>query len=158
MVTPSKPPPPYEQLLPLPTPCFKIFLERSLNDPHPPPPHFKHPSLLPSPHPPTLPPPPKNFDHAPLVQFICPLMMPDFSFHSHSKDKVPAFLLLKHKPIISFVCKIDCHRLFKRLKSILAIPSIHRHIYIVQFPLAILAFLVLRCQPVNLSCLSNLIE
>ena len=24
-----------------------MFLERSLNDPHPPPPHFKHPSLLP---------------------------------------------------------------------------------------------------------------
>ena len=33
VVTPSKPPPPYEQLLPLPTPCFKMFLERSLNDP-----------------------------------------------------------------------------------------------------------------------------
>ena len=48
VVTPSKPPPPYEQLLPLPTPCFKMFLERSLNDP--PPPHFKHLSLLP-PHP-----------------------------------------------------------------------------------------------------------
>ena len=45
VVTPSKPPPPYEQLLPLPTPCFKMFLERSLNDP--PPPHFKHLSLLP---------------------------------------------------------------------------------------------------------------
>ena len=51
-----KPPPPYEQLLPLPTPCFKMFLEGSLNDPHPPPPHFKHPSLLPPPHPPPLPP------------------------------------------------------------------------------------------------------
>ena len=62
-----------------------------------------------------------------LVQFICPFMMPDFSFHSHSKDKVLAFLVLRHKPIISFVCKIDCHRLFKRLKSILAIASIHRH-------------------------------
>ena len=34
-MTPSKPPPPYEQLLPLPTPCFKMFLERSLNAPHP---------------------------------------------------------------------------------------------------------------------------
>ena len=34
----------YEQFLPLPTPCFKMFLERSLNDP--PPPHFKHLSLL----------------------------------------------------------------------------------------------------------------
>ena len=33
VVTHSKPPPPYEQLLPLPTPCFKMFLERSLNDP-----------------------------------------------------------------------------------------------------------------------------
>ena len=27
-------PTPYEQFLPLPTPCFKMFLERSLNDPH----------------------------------------------------------------------------------------------------------------------------
>ena len=62
MVTPSKPPPPYEQLLPLPTPYFKMFLERSLNDT--PPPHFKHLSLLPPPHPPPLP-PPKNFDHTP---------------------------------------------------------------------------------------------
>ena len=57
-----KTPSPCEQLLPLPTPCFKMFLERSLNDPHPPPPHFKHPSLLPPPHPPPLP-PSKNFDH-----------------------------------------------------------------------------------------------
>ena len=37
-----------------------MFLERSLNDP--PPPHFKHLSLLPPPHPPPLP-PSKNFDH-----------------------------------------------------------------------------------------------
>ena len=36
VVTPSKPPPPYEQLLSLPTPYFKMFLERSLNDPHTP--------------------------------------------------------------------------------------------------------------------------
>ena len=36
LVTPSKPPPSYEQLLPLPTPCFKMFLERSLNDLPPP--------------------------------------------------------------------------------------------------------------------------
>ena len=50
---PSKHPPPYEQLLPLLTPCFKMFLERSLNDPHP---RFKHLSLLPPPHPPPLPP------------------------------------------------------------------------------------------------------
>ena len=35
MVTPQTPLSPYEQLLPLPTPCFKMFLERSLNDPHP---------------------------------------------------------------------------------------------------------------------------
>ena len=70
VVTPSKPPPPYEQLFPLPTPYFKKFLERSLNDPHPhfkhPPPHFKHLSLLP-PTPSTTPPPPKNFDHTPIV-------------------------------------------------------------------------------------------
>ena len=60
-----KTPSPYEQLLPLPTPYFKMFLERSLNDPPPPitplqasftatPP--PHPSTTPSPH-------PKNFDH-----------------------------------------------------------------------------------------------
>ena len=53
---------PMNNSLPLPTPYFKMFLKRSLNDPHPPPPHFKHLSLLPPPHPPTLP-PPKNFDH-----------------------------------------------------------------------------------------------
>ena len=32
---PSNPPPLYEQLLPLPTPCFIMFLKRSFNDPHP---------------------------------------------------------------------------------------------------------------------------
>ena len=53
VLTPSKPPAPYEQFSPLPIPCFKMFLERSLNDP--PPPHFKHLSLLPPPHPPPLP-------------------------------------------------------------------------------------------------------
>ena len=54
VVTPSKPSSPYEQLSPLLTPCFKMFLERSLNDT--PPPHFKHLSLLPPPHLPPLPP------------------------------------------------------------------------------------------------------
>ena len=49
-----KTPSPYEQLLSLPTPCFK-FLERSLNNP-PLPPHFKHLSLQAPPHPPPLPP------------------------------------------------------------------------------------------------------
>ena len=63
VVTPSKPPPPYEQLLPLSTPCFKMFLERSLNDPHHPTSSIFHcypptPSTTPSP-------PPKNFDHTP---------------------------------------------------------------------------------------------
>ena len=36
MVTPSILPPPYKQLLRLPTPYFKMFLERFLNDTHPP--------------------------------------------------------------------------------------------------------------------------
>ena len=63
VVTPSKPPPPYEQLLPLPTPYFKMFLERSLNDP--PTPHHPTSSIFhcyAPPHPPPLP-PLKNFDH-----------------------------------------------------------------------------------------------
>ena len=65
VVTPSKPPPPYEQLLPLPTPCFKMFLERSLNDPPPPTTPLQAPftaTPLPIHHPF---PPPKNFDYAP---------------------------------------------------------------------------------------------
>ena len=61
MVTPSKPPPLYEQLLPLPTPCLKMF--------------WKDPSMAPHPHHPTSstfhcyplpihhPFPPKSFDH-----------------------------------------------------------------------------------------------
>ena len=62
MVTPSKPPPPYEQLLPLPTPCFKMFLERSLNDPPPPTTPLQAPFTA-TPSPSTTPsPPPKNFD------------------------------------------------------------------------------------------------
>ena len=68
-MTPSNPPPPW-QLFPLPTPCFKMLMERSLNDPRPPPPHFKHQftaTPLPIHHPFS----PKNFDHthAPLKQF-----------------------------------------------------------------------------------------
>ena len=56
MVTPSKPPSPYEQRLPLLTPCFKMFLERSLNDPHHPTSSTFHcyppsPSTTPSPPP-----------------------------------------------------------------------------------------------------------
>ena len=35
MVTPSKSPPPCEQLLPLPTPCFKMFWKDPLMTPHP---------------------------------------------------------------------------------------------------------------------------
>ena len=45
-----KTPSPYEQLLPLLTPCFKMFLEISLKDPSPPPPNFKHIKLLPPTH------------------------------------------------------------------------------------------------------------
>ena len=44
VVTPSTPPPPYEQHLPLPNPCLKMFLERSLNDPQPPNPTLNHPT------------------------------------------------------------------------------------------------------------------
>ena len=39
-----KTPSPYEQLLPLPTPCFKTFLERPFNDP--PTPHHPTSSIL----------------------------------------------------------------------------------------------------------------
>ena len=48
-----KPPRPYKQLLPLPTPCLRCFWEDLLMTPTP---HFKHCSLLP-------PSPPENFDH-----------------------------------------------------------------------------------------------
>ena len=61
VVTPSKPSPSYEQILPLPTPCFKMFLERSLNDPTTP----LQASLTATPSPP----PHKNFDHT-LTGFI----------------------------------------------------------------------------------------
>ena len=55
---PSKPSSPFEQLLSLSNSCFEMFLERPLNDPHSPPPHSKHLSLLPS-SPSTNPSPPK---------------------------------------------------------------------------------------------------
>ena len=63
-----KNPSPYEQLLPLPTPCFKMFLERSLNDPHHPISNSLHCNPLSIHHP--SPPPPKNFDHTILVTFF----------------------------------------------------------------------------------------
>ena len=61
VVTPSKPPPPYEQLLPLPTLYFKMFLERSLNDPPPPTTPLQAPFTA-APLPIHHPFPPKNFD------------------------------------------------------------------------------------------------
>ena len=65
--------PPYEQLLPLPTPCFKMFWKDSLMTP----PHFKHPSLLPpSPHSPsTSPPPLENFDHTQSCEQDYPILI-----------------------------------------------------------------------------------
>ena len=45
VVTLSLPPSPYEQFLPLPTPYFKICLERFFNDP-PTPPHYPTSSLF----------------------------------------------------------------------------------------------------------------
>ena len=60
VVTPSKPPPPYEQILPLPNPCFKMFLERSLTPTTP-----IQLSFTATPSPSTTPSPPKNFDHTP---------------------------------------------------------------------------------------------
>ena len=56
VVTPSKPPSPTNNFCLYP-PCFKMFLERSLNDPHP---HHPTSSIFhcyPSHHPPPLPPP-----------------------------------------------------------------------------------------------------
>ena len=65
MVTPSNPPPSYEQLLPLPTPCFEMFMERSLNGPHP---HLPlQAPFTATPLPIHHPFPPKNFDHTLLI-------------------------------------------------------------------------------------------
>ena len=61
VMTPSKLPPPYEKILPLPTPYFKMFLERSLNDPY----HSISSIFYCYPSPSTNPFPPKNFDHTP---------------------------------------------------------------------------------------------
>ena len=55
-----KTPSPYEQLLPLPTPCFKMFLEDPLMTPHHPTSSIFHCYPLPIHHPS---PPPKNFGH-----------------------------------------------------------------------------------------------
>ena len=67
VVTPSKPPPPYEQLLPLTTPCFKMFLERSLKTPHSPTTPPQAPFTA-TPSQSTTPPPPKNFDRTPMLK------------------------------------------------------------------------------------------
>ena len=64
VVTPSNPSP-YKQLLPLPSPCFKMFLEGSLNDPHPTTP--LQASFTATPLPIHHLPPPKNFDHTPYL-------------------------------------------------------------------------------------------
>ena len=61
VVTPSKPPPPYEQLFHLPTPYFKMFLKDPLMTPTPTTPLQASFTATP----PTTPSPPKNFDHTP---------------------------------------------------------------------------------------------
>ena len=63
-------PSPYEQLSPLPTTCFKMFLERSLNDPHHPTSSIFHcyPLPLPIHHPVS---PHKNVDHTLRCSAFC---------------------------------------------------------------------------------------
>ena len=58
------PSPPTNNFCLYPPPVLRCFWKDPLMTPHPPPPHFKHVSLLP-PSPSTTPSPPKNFDHAP---------------------------------------------------------------------------------------------
>ena len=82
-----KTPSPYEQFLPLPTPCFMMFLERSLNDPRPLPSH-KHLSLL-LPSLATTPAPHKTFGHTPTWQGLrllrfCTKINPKLNFFSVS--------------------------------------------------------------------------
>ena len=87
-----KTPPSYKQLLPLPTPVFKMFLERSLNDPHHPTSSIFHCYPLPIHH--SF--PPKNFDHTPgLWSVWCHMMMnksdiekEEVSEERHSTDSV----------------------------------------------------------------------
>ena len=66
VVIPSKPLPPMNNFCFYPPPCFKMFLERSLNDPHHPTSSIFHCYPLPIYHP--FPPPPKNFDHTQVLQ------------------------------------------------------------------------------------------
>ena len=89
VVTPSKPLPPTNNFCIYPTPVLRCFWKDPLITPLPPPPHFKHPSLLP-PSPsttPSPPPPKKNFDHT-----LCPVawltMTKSCSYLSH----FPGFL------------------------------------------------------------------
>ena len=85
---------------------------------------------------------------------FCPFIMPGFLYHCwhwHSKGKVLAFL----SEISQYI--------FLSIKLIVtSFPNdwkvlMQLHVFIARstFPLAVLAFLVLRRQPVNLSCLSN---
>ena len=62
-----KTPSPYEQLLPLPTTCFKMFWKDSLMIPHHPTSSIFHCYPLPIHHP-YPPPPPTNFDHTPCAR------------------------------------------------------------------------------------------
>ena len=91
MVTRSVPSPHYEQLLLLPTPSFKMFLERFLDDL--PPPHLKHLSLS------LLPLPPRGYLHirrsgglAPKFASEIRVRAPNFASKNRS-DKYPNFVL-----------------------------------------------------------------
>ena len=88
-------PSPYEQLLPLPTPCFKMCLERSLIDPPPPPSpsHFRHLSMLSPPHPPPLPPPLKI-----LIIHMCILIILFIQAGTVLPDSFQIEFIFKNKP------------------------------------------------------------
>ena len=101
VVTLSRPLP-YEQLLPFPTTCFKMFLERNLNDPHP---HHPTSSIFlcyPPPYPPPLPTPLKILIVRPSSGVIPRKLPPFCHFGYHPLEfqaKQEIWKIIFHTPV-----------------------------------------------------------
>ena len=110
-----------------------MFLERSLNDP--PPPHFKHPSLLPPPHPPPL--PPLNILIVHMVKsvcecsniFLCQEISSSRTFSYVKKFCVPSYCFRHRKQLLfSELVRLEVFKTFMDFQfKFLPIDIMHRN-------------------------------
>ena len=104
VVTPSNSPPPYEHLLPLPTPVLRCFWKDPLMTPH----HLTSSicHCYSPPHPPPIPPPSENFNHTPIGRPIF-ISKPSLS-HERTVN-------IGHYRKMLFVQQTDCEKIMYKI-------------------------------------------